>query len=247
MRTIILLFIVLASPLRAQSAAPRFMYIYRDSLKEGVDSAYRVIENDGAQICADLRCPNPYLALESLSGPHEVWWLNTFTSAADTARVAHIYATRPALSSALGRVAQRKSAMIGTPVQGFAIYGRDLSRGPAWSVAGARFIVVTVTRDVRPTEGSVWLSADSTAYVLRPARSAREAEDLARAIHARVFAIRPNWSMPAGAWVDADPEFWREAPTPRKSRTAPRILLPPLEPVRHRRTALTLVRDLRDQ
>jgi hypothetical protein len=218
MRTIILLFALLSSPLLGQGAAPRFLYIYRDSLKRGVDSAYRLIENDGAQICADLRCPNPYIGLESLSSPHEAWWLNTFATAADTAQVAHIYATRRALSAALGGVAQRKAALIGTPVQGFAVYRRDLSRGPDWSVAGARFIVVTVTRDHRLADGSVWAMADSAVYILRPVRAAREAEDLARAIHARVFAIRPNWSMPARAWVAADPEFWREAPIPKKPR-----------------------------
>jgi hypothetical protein len=85
MRAIILALALLAPSLRAQGPAPRFMYIYRDSLKRGVDSAYRIIENDGAQICADLRCPNPYLALESLSGPHEAWWLNVFATEADTA------------------------------------------------------------------------------------------------------------------------------------------------------------------
>jgi enterochelin esterase-like enzyme len=32
---------------------------------------------------------------------------------------------------------------------------------------------------------------------------------------ARIFAVRPNWSMPAPEWVAADPDFWRLAPVPR--------------------------------
>jgi hypothetical protein len=40
-----------------QSAPPHFLYIYRDSLKSGVDSAFRAIEDDAAQICADLKMP----------------------------------------------------------------------------------------------------------------------------------------------------------------------------------------------
>ena len=218
MRAIILLLAVLSPRLVAQVPAPRFMYIYRDSLKRGVDSAYRVIEDDGAQICVDLRCPNPYIGIESLNGPHEAWWLNAFATEADTARVANVYATNRALSTALGAVAQRKAALIGTPVQGFAVYRRDLSRGPAWSVAGARFIVVTVTRDRRPVNGSAWAMADSTLYVLRPVPTRREAEALARQANARVFAVRPNWSMPAPEWVAADPDFWRRAPAPRARR-----------------------------
>jgi len=218
MRVIILALALLAPSLRAQGPAPRFMYIYRDSLKRGVDSAFRIIENDGAQICADLRCPNPYLALESLSGPHEAWWLNTFATAADTSRVAKAYASNRAISMALDTVAQRKAPLIGTPVQGYAVYRRDLSGGPAWSVAGARFIIVTLTRDLRPINGSTWMMADSTLYVFRPTPSRREADSLARQGNARVFAVRPNWSMPAPEWVAADPEFWRSAPVPRARR-----------------------------
>jgi hypothetical protein len=214
----ILLLALLSPPLLAQVRAPRFMYIYRDSLKRDVDSAYRVLEDDGAQICADLRCPNPYIGLESLSGPHEAWWLNVFATEADTARVAKIYATNRALATALDGVAQRKAALIGTPRQGFAVYRRDLSRGPAWSVAGARFIVVTVTHDRRPVDGSAWAMADSTLYVLRPVATRREADALARQANARIFAVRPNWSMPAPEWVTADPDFWRSAPAPRTRR-----------------------------
>jgi hypothetical protein len=215
MRTCILLLALLSPPLLAQRGAPAFMYIYRDSLKWGVDSAYRTIEDDGAQICADLRCPNPYLAIEALSGPHEAWWLNTFVTTADTARVAHVYATNRALSAALGVIATRKAALIGTPVQGFAVYRRDLSRGQALSVAGARFIVVTITRVQRPANGSVWAMADSNLYVLRPVSTRSEAEALAQQAKARVFAVRPNWSMPAPEWVSADRDFWRAAPVPK--------------------------------
>jgi len=215
LRTIILLLGILSSSGVAQVAAPRFMYIYRDSIKRGVDSAYGVIEEDGAQVCADLHCPNPYIGMESLSGPHEAWWINVFAAEADTARVANGYATDRALSTALGAVAQRKAALIGTPIQGFATYHRDISRGPVWSVAGARFVVVSVTRDRRAINGSVWTMADSTLYVLRPARTRREADALAALHNARVFAVRPNWSMPAPEWVAADPAFWRSAPAPR--------------------------------
>ena len=203
---------LLPSPVHGQEAAPRFLYFYRDSLKHGVDSAYRVIENDGAQICADRRCPNPYVAIESLSGSHEVWWLNTFATTADTARVSKRYATDRALSAALGEIAQRKAALIGAPVQGFAVYRRDSSRDRTWSVAGARFIVVTVTRNHERAHGSAWMTSDSTLYVLRPVHGLSEAQALAAGTAARVFAVRPNWSMPAPEWVAADPDFWRAAP-----------------------------------
>lgn len=218
MRILILLIALLSSPVLGQVPAPRFMYVYRDSLKRGVDSAYRVIENDAAQICADLRCPNPYIGIESLNGTHEAWWVNTFATEADTARVAKIYASDRALSTALAAVARRKAALIGTPIQGFAMYRRDLSRGPSWSLAGARFIVINVTREHQAAEGAAWVMADSMLYVLRPVRTYREARVLVRRSKGRVFAVRPNWSMPAREWVSADPTFWRRAPVAKIPR-----------------------------
>ena len=60
MRTIAALLLFLSpSVLLPQPSPPRFMFIYRDSLKTGVDSAFNAIENEAAQFCADLRCPNP--------------------------------------------------------------------------------------------------------------------------------------------------------------------------------------------
>ena len=210
--------LLVAAPLLAQQAPPRFMYIYRDSLRRGVDSAFRAIEDDGAQICADFKCPNPYLALESLSAPHEAWWLNALASEADSIRVANAYAANRPLTEALAAVAQRKASLIGTPISGTGVYRPDLSRGSGWSVAGARFVVVTVTRNHRPADGSVWEMSDSTLYILRPARSREQAEVLAREQGARIFAVRPSWSMPAPEWVASDPAFWRLAPVPRPGR-----------------------------
>ena len=62
------------------------------------------------------------------------------------------------------------------------------------------------------------MMADSMLYVLRPVRSYGEAERLVERTKGRVFAVRPNWSMPAREWVSADPEFWQKAPTPKTSR-----------------------------
>jgi hypothetical protein len=218
MRATVALLLLLPPPLLAQQAPPRIMYIYRDSLERGVDSTYRAIADEGAQICADLKCPNPYLALESLSEPHEAWWLNAFASEADTTRVVNAYAANRPLMEALGAVTKRNDTLIGTPISAFGVHRPDLSRGPAWSVAGARFMLVTVTRSRRLAGGSVWEVADSTLYILRPVRTRQQAEALAGEQGARIFAVRPNWSMPAPEWVAADPDFWRLAPAPRPRR-----------------------------
>jgi hypothetical protein len=218
MHATIALLLFLAVPLLAQPASPRFLYIYRDSLKQGVDSTYSAIEDEAAQICADLKCPNPYLGLESLSGSREAWWINAFDNEADTARVVNAYARNRPLSQALEAIAKRKENLVGTPIKGFAFYRPDLSFGPPWSVVRARFIVVNVTRIRQPYGGSVWEMPDSTLYVLLPAVNREVAEALARERDARVFAVRASWSMPAPEWVAHDPDFWRLAPAPRPKR-----------------------------
>ena len=217
MRATIALLMLLQPPLLAQQAPPRFMYIYRDSLKRGVDSAYRAIEEDAARICAAFKCPNPYLALESLNGRHEAWWLNAFAGEADTTRVVNAYAANRPLMQALDLIAKRKAALVGTAISGYGVYRPDLSRGPAWSVAGARFMLVTVTRSRVPAEGSVWEMADSTLYVFRPMRTRQQAEALVGKQGGRIFAVRPSWSMPAPEWAAADPDFWRLPPAPSPS------------------------------
>lgn len=218
MRGIVGWLLLLAPPLLAQQPSPRFMYIYRDSLKRGVDSLYRVIEDEAAQVCADRRCPNAYLALESLSGPHEAWWLNVFASEADTTRVVKAYAANRPLMDALNVAAKRKDPLIGTPIKGYALHRADLSRGSAWPVAGARFMVVTVSRNRTAAAGAVWQMMDSTLYTFEPAKTREEADALVGKTGARVFAVRPNWSMPMSEWVAADPRFWKLAPTPRSNR-----------------------------
>ena len=213
-----LLLFLWSSALLAQPSTPRFMFIYRDSLKAGVDSAFNAIENEAAQICADLRCPNPYLGLESLNRPREAWWINTFATDADTTRVVKAYAANRALSEALEGISRRKKALVGTPIQHYAIYRPELSRGAGWPVAGARFMVVAIRRTRTPADGSVWESADSTLYVFRWVRTREEADSLARTAVARAFAVRATWSMPAPEWVAADPQFWRLAPAPKARR-----------------------------
>jgi hypothetical protein len=158
------------------------------------------------------------LGLESLDEPREAFWLNAFATAADTTRVANAYAGNRPLMEALEVVAKRKETLIGKPIEGFGVYRRDLSRGPAWPVARARYMLVSTTRSRRPADGSVWELPDSTLYVFRPVKTVQQAKALAVEQNARVFAVRPNWSMPAPEWVAADPEFWRLAPVPKSSR-----------------------------
>lgn len=78
MRTIPVVGILLTIPLMAQEHPPRILEIYREPLKASSEATYRAVEEDAARICAELKFPHSHLAIESLTGPKEVWWLNGF-------------------------------------------------------------------------------------------------------------------------------------------------------------------------
>lgn len=204
--------------LAARERAPELLQIYRDPVRPGADEELRRVEEDAARICAELGFPNPHLALESLSGPKEVWWLNTFPSEDARRRVASEYTGNRRLVEALDGIAKRKSGLVSEPVDVLGRYRPDLSRGVVWDPAGARFVVATVRTNAAEHDAAVFETPDGTFFALRPARSRDEAESLARTAgpEARLLEVRPNWGMPAKAWVSADPEFWEASPMSRR-------------------------------
>ena len=184
----------------------QILQVYRDFLKPGSETAYQQIENDAARICVERGCPHPYVGMESLTGAKEVWFLNGHASSTEQKQVAADYTKNAPLLAALAEITKRKQGLIREPVEVFANYRSDLSRG--------RFLVVTVTKGNGKTEGTVFETQDGTRLIFTPAQSLHEAQvkAAARGSEAIVFAVRPNWSMPAKGWVAADPPFWKSRP-----------------------------------
>jgi len=48
--------------------------IYRDFVKPGSEAAYAGIGEDAARICAEMKCPHPYIGIESLKSPKKLWF-----------------------------------------------------------------------------------------------------------------------------------------------------------------------------
>jgi hypothetical protein len=197
-----------------QGRPPNILQIFREPLKPGGEEAYKTIENDTARASAELNCPHPHLAVESLSGPKEVWWLNGFESEAEKHRVEEEYAKNRPLMAALEQNSRRKQRFTGTPVNVYASHRADLSSSDTWMLSGTRFLVIAVIRQDAAADGSIFDAPDGVRFVFRPAGT-REQADLAAARlgqDARVFAVRPYWGLPAQEWIEADPEFWKSSP-----------------------------------
>jgi hypothetical protein len=203
---------------------PQLLQIHRERLKPGREAAYRAIEADTARICAEIGCPHPYLGIEALTGPTEVWFLNGYDSEADQKQVAEDYAQNTTLLAALAKNSRQKARLTAKPVNDFASYRRDSSRGAPWIIGTGRFLVITVTRSKRRVGGTVFDASDGTRFIVTPAQTRHDA-DAAAALagpESTIFAVRPFWSVPAKEWIAADPELWRLGPPPkRKERQTP--------------------------
>jgi len=205
--------ILLAVILTAQTRPPQIVLIHRDTVKPGSEAAYRAVEEDAARICAELDCPHPHFALESLTAPKEVWWLNAFDSEAEKQRVVDAYQRNRALTDALAGITKRREGLLTTEDEFLASYRPDPSLAGTWKVAGVRSFLVTVTRREPKKTGSVFQAPDGTWFVFKALTSGEE--DRATVVmdsETRVFAVRPYWGLPAREWIAADPEFWKANP-----------------------------------
>jgi hypothetical protein len=196
---------------------PALVQLYHERLKPGAEATYSKNEEGIAGVCARFQCPNPYLALESVAGPKEVWWLNAFASKADRDRVGRAYEQNVEVTAALRDLAQRKKELLYEPEDFVATYRPDLSVGCAWRMEGARFFVMTRTGADGSASGCVFDAPPATRFVIAPAATRAEADRRAAGVgpHAKIWAIRPAWSLPAAAWIAADPDFWRTSPAAR--------------------------------
>ena len=195
-----------------------FLLIVRERLRPGSEEAYDKNELQLAEVCARLKCPHPYLALASVAGPKEVWWLNAFASQEERDGLDAAYARNEPLMVEMRPLGKRKEDFRETFTSTKTVYRRDMSGGAILRIAGARFLVIDTNEDKRAA-GAVFESADGERFVIASASNRGVAEDLAARSGpgAVILAIQPQWSFPTEAWIEADPEFWHSSVVARKS------------------------------
>ncbi len=185
------------------------LFIAREPLVAGGENAYRGIEEETARLSAKLGCPHPYLAMESLTGPKEIWWFNGFDSPEDQRQVGEAYAKNVAFSAALKRNSDRKAAVTGKVIEVVAHYRPELTSGAGWILGQGRFLVIAVAKDRPSGAGTVFQADDGTFFVFSPARTRKQADRVAASVPGSIVAVmRPGLSFPAKEWVDGDPKFW---------------------------------------
>jgi hypothetical protein len=231
------LFAAAIVPLAAQERPSAFVWIAREQVQPGKMAAYLNLEEAAARTCAQLKCPNPYFALTSLTGPNEAWWINGFDTTDILEKVQHEYATNPEIVQAMTSIDGNKPNLIYPGTNLLARFRGDLSYSDSpiaphffsvsllhvapgslanFTKARAQF-KATLERSGRPqwvyqvTSGT----EDFTFLVMTPARTIHEVvttptfDDATATSETRLYAIAPTLSMPAQSWVEADPDFWK--------------------------------------
>ena len=201
----------LAMDTSVRDQSPRLLFIAREFWKAGHEAALNRMEGEAARICIGLGVPHPFLAVESLTGSKEVWYINGFDSSDEVSQVAAAYSKNPALTSAMKRFATERAAFASEPSrEALAAYRPELSRGPEWVLGHGRFLVIAVTRGNTQSDGTVFETDDGVRIVIIAAETRADAEKKLSSAggDAKIFAVRPEFSMPAAEWIAGDPSFW---------------------------------------
>ena len=208
------MFLLLAGiALSAQHRPTPILFVVREYLNPSIDAEHHQIEEDAAKICFDLKCPNPYLVLKSVTGPSEVWYVNGFDSQAKVEEVRQAYANNAQLAAALAANLKRKDALLSAKsTESLLKFRKDLTRGPVWTIGQGRYLSVRWTKDKPAIEGTVFEGDDGALLIVRAAQSREQADAMAveMGTGTYILSVRPELGMAAKEWIQADPDFWKE-------------------------------------
>lgn len=174
----------------AQARPPQILYVSRDYLKEDAVAANRKLERRAEDLCRTLAFTHPYLTIESVSGPAEMWYLNAFDSQAEVDKLTREYQQNTRLLAALNDITQQKVALKRQDsTEEFAHFRSDLSSGDPWIIGRGRFFVIVFFEGNPPLNGTVFEMKDGSRLLVRTAKSLSDAHVLAASAGstARVF------------------------------------------------------------
>ena len=200
-----------ATPVMARAHPPQVLQIVREPIKAGDEAAYEAIESEIAAACVALQCPHPHLALETLTGQKEIWWLSLFESEEDRLRVTRAFESNRPLMEMLVRSSAKKARHTGPVIDKVSRYRRDLGPEGRWDLIGARYVVVSFGDAAIATGGPVFEQPDGACFAVRFFKTLDAAARCASNGEA-VLRFRPSWGLPIWEVIDADRDFWSVNP-----------------------------------
>ena len=160
----------------AKARPPQILEIYRDYLKPEAVAANRKLEKRAERLCRTLDFRHPYLTIESVSGPAEMWYINGFESQAEVEKLRREYEQNTKLAAALNQIVQQKASLKrAESTDEFARYRSDLSSGDPWIVGRGRFLVIVFFKGDPPLNGTVFEMNHGSRMLVRTTRTFSEA------------------------------------------------------------------------
>lgn len=147
--SVLFLTVIASIPVAAQDPPYPLVFICREQVKPGRMPKVVQIEESAAEFCGKAGCPNPYIALKTITGPDEIWWINGFDSTETMEKTMHDYAANTQITDQLNIVAQSKADFVFPAVNLLARFREDLSVPSSTTFAYARYVSITVVQ-VRP-------------------------------------------------------------------------------------------------
>jgi hypothetical protein len=174
----------------AQARPPQILEISRDYLKPDSVAANRKLERRAEDLCRTLGFTHPYLTIESVSGPAEMWYLNGFDSEAEVEKLRLEFQQNTKLLAALDDITRQKVRLKrSASTDEFVNYRSDLSRGDPWIIGQGQFFVIVSFDGDPPMNGTVFEMKGGSRVLVRMTHTSSEARDLAASAGstARVF------------------------------------------------------------
>ena len=148
---------------------PKFLQIFRESVKAGRAAEHATWEAGWPAAFEKAKSKNVYLAITSITGPQEAWFIAPFASQAAYGEML-AEESSPALAPELERLSKGDAEFVSEMTALQAVAAPDLSHGTFPDMSKVRFYEVTTFR-VKPGYYDEWVAA-TKAYKSAAARSA---------------------------------------------------------------------------
>ncbi len=127
----------------ASEGPPKVLQIFREQVKPGKGSAHEKVEAGWPRAFAKAKWPTNYLAMTTMTGPPEAWFLSGYESFGAWGKDQQNVEQSPALQRELERLAALDGELLSGVRSVVALYREDLSYRPNIKVGEMRYFTVT--------------------------------------------------------------------------------------------------------
>jgi hypothetical protein len=143
---------------KAPNAPPKMIQIFRESVKPGHGAAHVKTEAGWPAAFAKANWPSHYIAMTSMSGPSEAWFISPWDSYGAYEKDVNSTQADAALQAEMDRLSAADGDHLANAAGIFATYREDLSFRPSVEMATMRYVVLTTTK-VKPGRTADYVAA----------------------------------------------------------------------------------------